>query len=75
MDESGDGQNMPPPLYGQVRSDLSAAHTHITSHQAVVTDDQGKLFTVGGTSGFTYFMDVHMLDFKLSPPKWSCLYR
>ena len=30
---------------------------------------------MGGTSGFTYFMDVHMLDFRESPPRWSCLYR
>ena len=60
MDESEEGRSsFPPPLYGQ----------------AVITDKRGRLYTVGGTSGFTYFMDVHMLDFKLSPPKWSCLYR
>ena len=40
-----------------------------------VTSDNGRMFTVGGTSGFTYFMDVHMLDFRESPPRWSCLYR
>ena len=60
MDETEEGRtSLPPPLYGQ----------------AVITDQQGRLYTVGGTSGFTYFMDVHMLDFKLSPPRWSCLYR
>ena len=40
-----------------------------------VTSDTGRMFTVGGTSGFTYFMDVHMLDFRVTPPRWSCLYR
>ena len=40
-----------------------------------VTSDNGRMFTVGGTSGFTYFMDVHMLDFRVCPPQWSCLYR
>ena len=33
---------LPLPLYGQ----------------AVVTDNRGRFFTVGGTSGFTYFMVV-----------------
>ena len=42
--------------------------------QAVVADP-GRLITVGGTSGFTYFMDVHLLDLRASPPRWSCLYR
>jgi len=42
--------------------------------QAVITDSS-RLFTVGGTSGFTYFMDVHMLDFSCYPPKWHCLYK
>ena len=40
-----------------------------------VAADKGRMFTVGGTSGFTYFMDVHMLDFRVTPPRWSCLYR
>ena len=50
---------MPQPLYGQ----------------AVITDSAGLLYTVGGTSGFTYFMDVHRLDLRQKPPRWSCLYR
>ena len=44
---------MPPPLYGQ----------------AVITDRAGLLYTVGGTSGFTYFMDVHRLDLTQKPPR------
>ena len=31
--------------------------------QATVIHD-GKLYTVGGTSGFMYFMDIHCLDLK-----------
>jgi len=58
LDESDFGQGWPMPLYGQ----------------AVITDNSSRMFTVGGTSGFTYFMDVHMLDFKTDPPSWSCLY-
>lgn len=50
---------LPLPLYGQ----------------AVVTDNRGRFFTVGGTSGFTYFMDVNLLDLSREPPVWSCLYR
>jgi len=44
--------------------------------QAVVTDTaRGLFYTVGGTSGFHYFMDVNMLDLSCSPPVWSSLYR
>jgi len=43
--------------------------------QAVVTDNKGLFYTVGGTSGFHYFMDVNMLDLRSSPPIWSSLYR
>ena len=43
--------------------------------QAVVADP-GRLITVGGTSGFTYFMDVHRLDLSGDgPPHWTCLYQ
>ena len=55
-----DEDNLPPPLYGQ----------------AVITDSAGLLYTVGGTSGFTYFMDVHRLDLSGDgPPHWTCLYQ
>jgi len=43
--------------------------------QAVVTDSKGMFYTVGGTSGFHYFMDVNMLDLSCSPPVWTSLYR
>ena len=43
--------------------------------QAVVTDSKGLFYTVGGTSGFHYFMDVNMLDLSCSPPVWTSLYR
>ena len=59
LDESDHGEEWPMPLYGQ----------------AVISDNEGRMFTVGGTSGFTYFMDVHMLDLKHDPPKWHYLYR
>ena len=44
--------------------------------QAVITDqEQGLFYTVGGTSGFNYFMDVNVLDLRSSPPAWQSLYR
>jgi len=45
--------------------------------QAVITDPASSLlFTLGGTSGFHYFMDVDCLDLSSSPrPTWSSLYR
>ena len=55
-----DGPGHPMPLYGQ----------------AVITDqEQGLFYTVGGTSGFNYFMDVNVLDLRSSPPAWQSLYR
>jgi len=54
-----DGEGQPMALYGQ----------------AVVTDNKGLFYTVGGTSGFHYFMDVNVLDLRSSPPVWSSLYR
>jgi len=54
-----EGEGHPMPLYGQ----------------AVVTDKKGLFYTVGGTSGFHYFMDVNMLDLSSSPPTWSSLYQ
>jgi len=55
-----DGPGQPMPLYGQ----------------AVITDqEQGLFYTVGGTSGFNYFMDVNVLDLRSSPPAWQSLYR
>jgi len=59
--ESGGGGH-PMPLYGQ----------------AVVMDPVKSLFyTVGGTSGFHYFMDVNVLDLSGGPglPNWTSLYR
>lgn len=54
------GGGHPMPLYGQ----------------AVITDQtKGLFYTVGGTSGFHYFMDVNMLDLTSSPaPVWRSLY-
>jgi hypothetical protein len=50
----------PMPLYGQ----------------AVITDtEHGLFYTVGGTSGFNYFMDVNVLDLRRAPPVWESLYR
>ena len=44
--------------------------------QAVITDEeQGLFYTVGGTSGFNYFMDVNVLDLRAQPPAWQSLYR
>ena len=45
--------------------------------QAVVTDpSSGLLYTVGGTSGFHYFMEVDVLDLRTSPaPTWTSLYQ
>jgi len=45
--------------------------------QAIITDPaRGLLYTVGGTSGFHYFMDVDCLDLEASPfPAWTSLYR
>ena len=40
--------------------------------QAVALHDD-KLYVVGGTSGYTYFMDVHVLD--LTHRRWQCLYK
>merc|ERR1712107_70787 len=31
----------------------------------------GLFYTVGGTSGFNYFMDVNVLDLRSSPPAWQ----
>jgi len=57
---SEDGAGQPMPLYGQ----------------AVITDEErGLFYTVGGTSGFNYYMDVNVLDLRASPPRWSSLYR
>lgn len=42
--------------------------------QAVVVDDKGRLYTVGGTSGISYFMDVFSLDLTSKPPVWEKLY-
>ncbi len=39
--------------------------------QAVIVDGN-NLYTVGGTSGFQYYMDVHRLN--LVTKKWQCLY-
>lgn len=55
---TGENEGQPMALYGQ----------------AVVTDRKGRFFTVGGTSGFTYFMDVNMLDLSSTPPAWISLY-
>ena len=46
--EESGADQMPQALYGQ----------------AVITDSAGLLYTVGGTSGFHYFMDVHQLDLR-----------
>jgi len=50
---------LPEPLYGQA---------------VVVDKENGMFYTVGGTSGFHYYMDVHRLDLTQNPPKWSKLY-
>lgn len=53
------GSGHPMPLYGQ----------------AVITDsERGLFYTVGGTSGFNYFMDVNVLDLRAVPPTWTSLY-
>ena len=54
-----EGEGLPMALYGQ----------------AVVTDNEGLFYTVGGTSGKQLFMDVNMLDLRSSPPVWTSLYR
>ena len=54
-----EGEGQPMALYGQ----------------AVLTDNKGFLYTVGGTSGKQLFMDVNMLDLRSSPPVWTSLYR
>jgi len=55
-----EGPGHPMPLYGQ----------------AVVTDhERGLFYTVGGTSGFNYFMDVNVLDLRSRPPAWTSLCR
>ena len=54
-----EGEGQPMALYGQ----------------AVITDNKGLFYTVGGTTGYHYFMDVNMLDLRSSPPVWSSLYR
>ena len=48
-----------------------ALHGH-----AVVTDNSGLFYTVGGTNfSYHHFMDVNMLDLRSSPPVWTSLYR
>jgi hypothetical protein len=42
--------------------------------QAVVVDDKGRLYTVGGTSGVNYFINVYSLDLTSKPPAWEKLY-
>jgi len=56
---NSDGQ-YPEPLYGQA---------------VVVDKEKGQFYTVGGTSGFHYFMDIHRLDLTQSPPVWTRLYQ
>lgn len=41
--------------------------------QAICLDDQGCLFTVGGTTGFQYFMDVNSIDLNSVDPSWERL--
>ena len=44
--------------------------------QAVISDNEGRMFIVGGKDQHRNFvMDVHMLDLNQDPPKWQCLYR
>jgi len=50
----------PEPLYGQA---------------VVVDKENGLFYTVGGTSGYHYYMGVHRLDLTQSPPVWSRLYQ
>jgi len=39
--------------------------------QAIVIDKAGIMYTVGGTSGFQYFMDVNMIDLTSDEPMWE----
>lgn len=57
---SDDEDHLPQPLYGQA---------------VVVDKEKGMFYTVGGTSGFHYYMDVHRLDLTQTPPKWTKLYQ
>ena len=48
----------PTPLYGQ----------------AVVMDrDNDDFYTVGGTSGYNYYIDVHRINMR--ERRWECLFR
>jgi len=41
--------------------------------QAICLDEAGCLFTVGGTTGFQYFMDVNSIDLNSVDPAWERL--
>jgi len=41
--------------------------------QAIVLDDKGCLYTVGGTTGFQYYMDVNRIDLTSRVPEWEML--
>eukprot|EP00088_Acartia_fossae_P030476 TRINITY_DN3145_c0_g2_i14.p1 TRINITY_DN3145_c0_g2~~TRINITY_DN3145_c0_g2_i14.p1 ORF type:complete len:419 (-),score=42.95 TRINITY_DN3145_c0_g2_i14:221-1477(-) len=41
--------------------------------QSITIDETGCLYTVGGTTGFQYFMDVNVIDLNSCEPSWQRL--
>jgi len=60
--------------FKEVDTQEGEGHPMALYGQAVITDKRGMFYTVGGTSGFHYFMDVNVLDLSCTPPVWRSLY-